>query len=90
MQKALQATFEERQKDMEKKTQEMIAVMKDLSGIYLRSKLITDEDRAKLQAHVDELPEAEPQVEEPKKEPMKIVLEPAAASEDKPSMVNFD
>ena len=57
MQKALQATFEERQKDMEKKTQEMIAVMKDLSGIYLRSKLITDEDRAKLQAHVDELPE---------------------------------
>lgn len=90
MQKALQATFEERQKDMEEKTQEMIAVMKDLSGIYLRSKLITDEDRAKLQAHVDELPEAEPQVEEPKKEPMKIVLEPAVTAEDKPSMVNFD
>ena len=90
MQKALQATFEERQKDMEKKTQEMIAVMKDLSGIYLRSKLITDEDRAKLQAPVDELPEAEPQVEEPKKEPMKIVLEPAVTAEDKPSMVNFD
>lgn len=93
MQKALQSTFEERQKDIEKKTQEMIAVMKDLSAIYLRSKIITDEDRAKLQAHVDELPEETPQVEEPRKEPMKIMLEPAKPQEkgaEKPSMVNFD
>lgn len=90
MQKALQSTFEERQKDIETKTQEMIEVMKDLSTIYLRSKLITDEDRAKLQAHTDALPETTVQTKAPGKEPMKIVLEPAETSEDKPSMVNFD
>lgn len=87
MQKALQSTFEERQKEIETRTQEMIDVMKDLSTIYLRSRLLTDEDRAKLQAHTDAFPDSTKN-EEPAKEPMKIVLAPAA--EDNSDMVNFD
>lgn len=61
-------------------------VLIDLSEIY-QKRMITQEDQDRLKVDSEGLKTAGT---ETKMESMKIVLEPAAASEDKPSMVNFD